>query len=234
MGLAQVLGLGRRLDARARASERARAAPARRRRRLLAPARRSHRLRARQPRCSPATRDAPEQLAVRLDPGASASRGGGRAERQGASVSTSTGVSHGGSALVAALKALLRAVAAVDVLVCLYTLVQALTLTGERAPISDRAAARVRRPAGARCARCSRARRWRCWCRRPPSGSCSSASCSARRSRTSRPAMPSCRSARASRRSRSCSAGWRCSRSAPSRGLRPAPLAASRSREGLA
>jgi ABC-type lipoprotein release transport system permease subunit len=74
-------------------------------------------------------RGAPEQLAVRLDPGASAGAVASRLNEQGASVSASAGVAHGGSALVAALKALLLTVAAVDALVCLYTLLQALTLT---------------------------------------------------------------------------------------------------------
>jgi ABC-type lipoprotein release transport system permease subunit len=72
---------------------------------------------------------APEELAVRLDPGASAGAVTARLDEQGASVSTSAGVAHGASALVAALEALLRAVAVVDALVCLYTLLQALTLT---------------------------------------------------------------------------------------------------------
>lgn len=89
---------------------------------------------------------APEQLAVRLDPGASASAVAARLNGQGASVSTSTGVAHGGSALVAALEALLRAVAAVDALVCLYALLQALTLTASE----RRAAIALLRACGAR------------------------------------------------------------------------------------
>ncbi len=72
---------------------------------------------------------APEQLAVRLRPGASVGAVASRLDELGASVSSSAGVAHGGSALVAALEALLRAVAVVDALVCLYTLLQALTLT---------------------------------------------------------------------------------------------------------
>lgn len=72
---------------------------------------------------------APEQLAVRLRPGASTAAVSARLSALGASVSAGRGVSSGGGALVAALRALLRAVAAVDALVCLYTLAQALALT---------------------------------------------------------------------------------------------------------
>jgi ABC-type lipoprotein release transport system permease subunit len=89
---------------------------------------------------------APEQLAVRLDPGASASAVSSRLNEQGASVSASAGVSHGASALVAALQALLLTVAAVDALVCLYTLLQALTLTASE----RRSAIALLRACGAR------------------------------------------------------------------------------------
>ena len=70
-----------------------------------------------------------EQLAVRLRPGASAAGVSRTLHARGASVSATGGVSSGGGALVAALRALLQAVAAVDALVVLYTLAQALALT---------------------------------------------------------------------------------------------------------
>jgi ABC-type antimicrobial peptide transport system permease subunit len=72
---------------------------------------------------------APEQLAVRVAPGVSASAVAAALGAQGASASATRGVAGGGGVLVSALESLLRAVAGVDVLVCLYTLVQALTLT---------------------------------------------------------------------------------------------------------
>ena len=54
-------------------------------------------------------------------------------EGLGAKVATSTGVAGGGKALVDALRGLLLTIAAVDGLVCLYMLTQALALTaGER------------------------------------------------------------------------------------------------------
>jgi ABC-type antimicrobial peptide transport system permease subunit len=74
---------------------------------------------------------APEQLAVRLDPGASAAALSARLGAEGASVVSSGTATGNGQSLVAALSALLRAIAAVDGLVCLYTLVQALALTAQ-------------------------------------------------------------------------------------------------------
>ncbi len=71
--------------------------------------------------------EAAEQLAVRLAPGADAGRVA--AELGASEVSRSTGVAGRGHALVEALTAVLRGVAAIDALVCLYTLVQALSLT---------------------------------------------------------------------------------------------------------
>jgi hypothetical protein len=76
---------------------------------------------------------APEQLAVRVAPGASAAAVAARIDaltpaRRAAAAPRGL-ASGGGSALVAALQALLRAVAAVDALVCVYTLGQALALT---------------------------------------------------------------------------------------------------------
>lgn len=70
-----------------------------------------------------------EQLVLRLDPGASAATVTQRLGELGAGVTPAAGVAGHGGALVAALQALLRAVAAVDVLVCAYTLAQALALT---------------------------------------------------------------------------------------------------------
>jgi ABC-type lipoprotein release transport system permease subunit len=72
---------------------------------------------------------APEQLAVRLDPGTNSRAVAAALEALGAGTSATTGVAGSGGVLVSALESLLRAVAGVDVLVCLYTLLQALTLT---------------------------------------------------------------------------------------------------------
>jgi ABC-type lipoprotein release transport system permease subunit len=77
--------------------------------------------------------DAPEKLAVIVAPGADVKTVSAELERLGAQVTTSTGVAGGGKTLVAALRALLLTIAAVDGLVCLYMLIQALALTaGER------------------------------------------------------------------------------------------------------
>jgi ABC-type lipoprotein release transport system permease subunit len=77
--------------------------------------------------------DAPEKLAVIVAPGASTKTVTAELERLGAQVATSTGVAGGGKALVDALRGLLLTIAAVDGLVCLYMLTQALALTaGER------------------------------------------------------------------------------------------------------
>jgi ABC-type lipoprotein release transport system permease subunit len=77
--------------------------------------------------------DAPEKLAVVVSPGASAKTVTGELEGLGAEVTTSTGVAGGGKTLVDALRGLLLTIAAVDGLVCLYMLTQALALTaGER------------------------------------------------------------------------------------------------------
>jgi hypothetical protein len=71
---------------------------------------------------------AAEQIAVRLRPGASAAAVSGELEALGASPSATPTVTGRGQTLIAALTAILRAVAAVDGFVCLYTLVQALAL----------------------------------------------------------------------------------------------------------
>jgi ABC-type antimicrobial peptide transport system permease subunit len=76
---------------------------------------------------------APEKLAVIVAPGASTKTVTAELERIGAQVTTSTGVAGGGKTLVDALRGLLLTIAAVDGLVCLYMLTQALALTaGER------------------------------------------------------------------------------------------------------
>ncbi len=76
---------------------------------------------------------APEKLAVIVAPGASTKAVTAELERIGANVTTSTGVAGGGKTLVDALRGLLLTIAAVDGLVCLYMLTQALALTaGER------------------------------------------------------------------------------------------------------
>jgi ABC-type antimicrobial peptide transport system permease subunit len=77
--------------------------------------------------------DAPEKLAVIVAPGASTKTVTAELEGLGAQVTASTGVAGGGKALVDALRGLLLTIAAVDGLVCLYMLTQALALTaGER------------------------------------------------------------------------------------------------------
>ncbi len=73
--------------------------------------------------------DAPEKLAVTLDPGADTKTVTAELQRLGAEVTASTGVAGGGKTLVDALRGLLLTIAAVDGLVCLYMLTQALALT---------------------------------------------------------------------------------------------------------
>ena len=72
---------------------------------------------------------APEQIAVRLKPGADAASVASRLEGAGGGVSGTRTITGRGDALVRALTAVLRAVALIDGLVCLYTLIQALALT---------------------------------------------------------------------------------------------------------
>jgi ABC-type lipoprotein release transport system permease subunit len=69
---------------------------------------------------------APEQLAVRVRPGASVTA---VSNRLGASASPAAGATAQGRPLVDTLRSLLRAVAIVDGLVCLYALIQACALT---------------------------------------------------------------------------------------------------------
>jgi len=73
--------------------------------------------------------DAPEKLAVILKPGADTKTVTAELQRLGADVTASTGVAGGGKTLVDALRGLLLTIAAVDGLVCLYMLTQALALT---------------------------------------------------------------------------------------------------------
>jgi ABC-type antimicrobial peptide transport system permease subunit len=73
--------------------------------------------------------DAPEKLAVILNSGADTKTVTAELERIGAEVTASTGVAGGGKTLVDALRGLLLTIAAVDGLVCLYMLTQALALT---------------------------------------------------------------------------------------------------------
>ena len=72
---------------------------------------------------------APEQIAVKLTPGASSGAVTRELLALGASVNATATVTGKGRSLVSALTAILRAVAIVDGFVCLYTLVQALALT---------------------------------------------------------------------------------------------------------
>ncbi len=70
--------------------------------------------------------NAPEQLAVRLRPGANATR---VSNRLGPSAAAATGAIGRGVPLVDTLRSILRAIAIVDGLVCLYALIQACALT---------------------------------------------------------------------------------------------------------
>jgi ABC-type lipoprotein release transport system permease subunit len=72
---------------------------------------------------------APEKLAVVVAPNASTQAVATELEALGSTVTTTKGVVGSGQTLVDALRALLLTIAAVDGLVCLYTLAQALTLT---------------------------------------------------------------------------------------------------------
>jgi ABC-type lipoprotein release transport system permease subunit len=72
---------------------------------------------------------ASEQIAVRLKPGASAARVAAQLGGQQAGVTRTETITGQGDTLVTALGDVLRAVAALDGLVCLYTLAQALALT---------------------------------------------------------------------------------------------------------
>jgi ABC-type lipoprotein release transport system permease subunit len=89
---------------------------------------------------------APDQLAVRVDPGASVAAVSAAISRLGARASPTRGIAGGSAALISALQALLRVVAAVDALVCLYTLLQALALTASE----RRSAIALLRACGAR------------------------------------------------------------------------------------
>ncbi|HEV3045890.1 MAG TPA: FtsX-like permease family protein [Solirubrobacteraceae bacterium] len=70
-----------------------------------------------------------EQIAVRLQPGASESAVSAGLKALGASATPASGAVGQGRGLIEALTAILRAVAIVDGLVCFYALVQALVLT---------------------------------------------------------------------------------------------------------
>jgi ABC-type lipoprotein release transport system permease subunit len=72
---------------------------------------------------------APGTIAVRLDPGADAGRVTGALRDLGALPTAATGATARGVPLVQTLRAILRAVAIVDGLVCLYALIQTCALT---------------------------------------------------------------------------------------------------------
>lgn len=74
---------------------------------------------------------APEELAVRLADGASPDAVSRDIEALGGASSSAAGVTGNGRPLVSALSAVLRVVAGVDGLVCLYALIQALALTAQ-------------------------------------------------------------------------------------------------------
>ncbi|HWE59258.1 MAG TPA: FtsX-like permease family protein [Solirubrobacteraceae bacterium] len=71
----------------------------------------------------------PSQVAVLLRPGANQSTVFGELARMGADPQTTEGATARGAPLVAVLKTILRAIAIVDGLVCIYALVQACALT---------------------------------------------------------------------------------------------------------
>jgi ABC-type lipoprotein release transport system permease subunit len=72
---------------------------------------------------------APSELAVVLTPGADQARVVAALTAMGAAPATATGATDRGGPLVAVLRTILRAVAVVDGLVCLYALIQACALT---------------------------------------------------------------------------------------------------------
>lgn len=81
---------------------------------------------------------APEQIAVRLDPGANPSRVSAALRALGAAPALASGATGRGVPLVQTLRAILLAIAVVDGLVCLYALVQtcALTLSERRRTVA--------------------------------------------------------------------------------------------------
>lgn len=81
---------------------------------------------------------AAQQIAVRLDPNANAARVSAALTSLGAAPAVARGATARGAPLVATLRTILRAVAVVDGLVCLYALVQscALTLTERRRTVA--------------------------------------------------------------------------------------------------
>ena len=72
---------------------------------------------------------APSQIVIRLDPGADPARVTAALIALGARPAPASGATARGAPLVAVLRTILRAVAIVDGLVCLYALIQACTLT---------------------------------------------------------------------------------------------------------
>jgi ABC-type lipoprotein release transport system permease subunit len=74
---------------------------------------------------------APEELTVQLSSGASPDSVSRQIDGLGGASSSAAGVTGSGRELVSALSAVLRVVAAVDGLVCLYALIQALALTAQ-------------------------------------------------------------------------------------------------------
>ena len=81
---------------------------------------------------------APEQIAVRLDPGANPSRVSSALLALGAVPAAASGATARGVPLVQTLRAILLAIAVVDGLVCLYALIQtcALTLSERRRTVA--------------------------------------------------------------------------------------------------
>jgi ABC-type antimicrobial peptide transport system permease subunit len=76
-----------------------------------------------------ADRSAPSTIAIILDPGADATRVSAAVNRLGVAPATASGATSTSAPLVSILRTIIRAIAIVDGLVCLYALVQACALT---------------------------------------------------------------------------------------------------------
>jgi len=76
-----------------------------------------------------ADRSAPSTIAIILDPGADVARVSAAVDRLGVAPAAASGATSNSAALVSVLRTIVRAIAIVDGLVCLYALVQACALT---------------------------------------------------------------------------------------------------------
>ena len=168
---------------------RRRGALPRRRDRPRARRRRARRLRAPRPLLAADPGAAP-QIVVRLRPGADRAAVARQLRDLGAQPAAVGGATTRNGDFLGMLAALLRVVALIDALVCLYALAQSLALDRARAAPDARAAARRRRRRARPSARCSPARRSRSRCPRRCSRSRSSAGPRARSSGAWPPATP--------------------------------------------